>query len=117
MYRSHLSGLLLTTIWGIHTSLAAQVEVTASLSSPEARPATGDFDWETWNNTKADPNNIMTISQSSSSSGAPSILYSQAIAGGNGEKEKVEGTYGTSNLKTDGQGTQTLYLSRHLYSC
>lgn len=58
----------------------------------------------------------MAIKQSSSGFGAPSILYSQAIAGGNGEKEKVEGTYGTSNLKTDGQGTQASYPSRLPYS-
>lgn len=115
MYRSHLSGLLLTTLWGLHTLLVQAAQVSVGVTTPEAGPTKVEFDWETWENTTADT--IVAIKQSASGSGAPSILYSQAIAGGNGEKEKVEGTYGTSNLKTDGQGTQCLYPSRLPYSC
>lgn len=85
------SCIVLTTIWGLHASFAQAAGSSFSVATHTPK-ATGSPS----PNSKAAPENVVKLQQSTGSSSGS--RYSKALAHGNGAPE-VEGTYGTSTLK------------------
>lgn len=95
---TRLTYIVLTTIWGLSASSAHAAASSFSVATHTPK-ATGSPS----SNSKAAPENVVKLQQSTGSSSGS--RYAKALAHGNGAPE-VEGTYGISPLKALDSGMQ-----------